>query len=120
MQKGDILGLDYLSKWSGVSGMATGGIGTKETTIRAFEGNKKEVVIPLETQAGVDYLANAMKQAGAGEATGGAGNTQVYLTLSGVNIADNDAQWQKVGEKIAEVIEVQRQRRGDLNYGSSF
>lgn len=102
-------------------GMATGGIGTKETTIRAFEGNKKEAVIPLETQAGVDYLANAMRQAGAtGDGTGSAGTTQVYLTLSGVNIADNDAQWQKVGEKIAEVIEVQKQRRGDLNYGSSF
>ena len=45
MQKGDVLGLDYIS--SGLSGMATGGIGTKETTIRAFEGNKKEAIIPL-------------------------------------------------------------------------
>lgn len=114
----------WLSGLGGVTaafGMETGGIGTKETTIRAFEGNKKEAVIPLETQAGVDYLASAMKQAGAtGDGNGSAGTTQVYLTLSGVNIADNDAQWQKVGEKIAEVIEVQKQRRGDLNYGSSF
>ena len=100
-------------------GMATGGIGTKETTIRAFEGNKKEAVIPLETQAGVNYLANAMREAGAGE-SGGGGSVTVQLTLSGVNIADNEAQWQRVGEKIAEVIEVQRQRRGDLNYGTSF
>lgn len=113
----------WLSGLSGAAaafGMATGGIGTKETTIRAFEGDKKEAVIPLETQAGVDYLASAMRQANAGEGMGNSGSIQVYLTLSGVNIADNDAQWQKVGEKIAEVIEVQRQRRGDLNYGGSF
>ena len=61
-----------------------------------------------------------MRQAGAGEGVGSSGSVTVNLTLSGVNIADNEAQWNKVGEKIAEVIEVQRQRRGDLNYGSSF
>lgn len=130
MVNGDVLGLNYMLKSAtefannAAAGlytpkMATGGIGTKETTIRAFEGNRKEAVIPLETQAGVDYLANAMRQAGGGEASN-SGSTQVYLTLSGVNIADNDAQWQRVGEKIAEVIDIQRQRRGELNYGSSF
>ena len=102
------------------SGFADGGIGTREVNnATLFEGNKKEAVIPLESQAGINYLSNAMKQAQEGQATT-SGDIQVYLTLSGVNIADNEAQWQRVGEKIAEVIEVQRQRRGDLNYGSSF
>lgn len=102
------------------SGFADGGIGTREVNnATLFEGNKKEAVIPLESQAGINYLSNAMKQAQEGQVTT-SGDIQVYLTLSGVNIADNEEQWQKVGEKIAEVIEVQRQRRGDLNYGSSF
>lgn len=102
------------------SGFADGGIGTREVNnATLFEGNKKEAVIPLESQAGINYLSNAMKQAQEGQVTT-SGDIQVYLTLSGVNIADNEAQWQRVGEKIAEVIEVQRQRRGDLNYGSSF
>ena len=102
------------------SGFADGGIGTREVhNATLFEGNKKEAVIPLESQAGINYLSDAMKQAQEGQVTT-SGDIQVYLTLSGVNIADNEAQWQRVGEKIAEVIEVQRQRRGDLNYGSSF
>lgn len=102
------------------SGFADGGIGTREVhNATLFEGNKKEAVIPLESQAGINYLSDAMKQAQEGQVTT-SGDIQIYLTLSGVNIADNEAQWQRVGEKIAEVIEVQRQRRGDLNYGSSF
>ena len=105
-----------------VKGFATGGIGLKETTAKLFEGDKKEAVIPLESQAGIDYLANSMKIA-LGQNGGGANNGNsvvVNLTLSGVNIADNESQWQKVGEKVAEVIAVQTQRRGELNYGSNF
>lgn len=100
---------------------ADGGIGTKEIhNATLFEGNKKEAVIPLETDAGIRYLSDAMIQAQgmAGQSLGG--DIVINLTLSGVNIADNDAQWEKVGRKIAEVIEVQRQRRGELNYGSTF
>lgn len=111
----------WLSGLTGAAafGMATGGIGVKESIVRLFEGNKKEAVIPLESQQGINYLANAMKQAGV-DNLGISGGVTVNLTLSGINIADNEAQWQRVGEKIAEVIEVQRQRRGELNYGSSF
>lgn len=111
--------LSGLTGTAAAFGMATGGIGVKESTVRLFEGNKKEAVIPLESQQGINYLANAMKQAGA-DNLGINGGVTVNLTLSGINIADNEAQWQRVGEKIAEVIEVQRQRRGELNYGSSF
>lgn len=111
----------WLSGLTGAAafGMATGGIGVKESIVRLFEGDKKEAVIPLESQQGINYLANAMKQAGV-DNLGIGGGVTVNLTLSGINIADNEAQWQRVGEKIAEVIEVQRQRRGELNYGSSF
>lgn len=98
---------------------ADGGIGTKEIhNATLFEGGKKEAVIPLETEAGINYLSDAIEKAG-GQG-GGLGEVHVHLTLSGINIADDDAQWEMVGKKIGEVIEVQKQRRGDLNYGSSF
>lgn len=98
--------------------LADGGIGTKETFVRAFEGNKSEAIIPLETNEGIEYLANAMSKAGAGENK--SGDIVVNLTLSGLNLANNDAEWERVGRKIGEVIDVQRQRRGALDYGSSF
>lgn len=100
-------------------GLADGGIGTREIhNATLFEGNKKEAIIPLETEAGINYLSDAIEKAG-GQG-GGLGEVHVHLTLSGINIADDDAQWEMVGKKIGEVIEVQKQRRGDLNYGSSF
>lgn len=98
---------------------ANGGIGTKEIhNATLFEDNKKEAVIPLESNAGIRYLSDALKQAGLGSNNGS--SITINLTLSGVNIADNEAQWERVGKKIAEVIDIQKQRRGELNYGSSF
>lgn len=102
---------------SGIPKFASGGIGTKESLIHAFEGDKAEAVIPLESQQGVDYLANALQQAGAGDG-GGSSSVVVNVNLSGLNLADNDAQWERVGRKISEVIEIQTQRRGKLSYGS--
>jgi hypothetical protein len=101
----------------GIPKFASGGIGTKESMIHAFEGDKAEAVIPLESQQGVDYLANALQQAGAGDG-GGSSSVVVNVNLSGLNLADNDAQWERVGRKISEVIEIQTQRRGKLSYGS--
>lgn len=102
-------------------GFADGGIGTKEIhNATLFEDNRKEAVIPLETEAGIRYLSKAMEQAQGLSGQSSGGDITVNLTLSGVNIADNDAQWEKVGKKIAEVIDIQRMRRGELNYGSSF
>lgn len=98
---------------------ANGGIGTKEVhNATLFENNKKEAVIPLETSTGIKYLSDALQEAGL--STSNSGDITINLTLSGVNIADNNAEWERVGKKIAEVIEVQRQRRGELNYGSRF
>lgn len=100
------------------SGFASGGIGTKESMIHAFEGDRAEAVIPLESQQGIDYLGNAMKQALGGDDGAGSSNITVNVNLSGLNLADNDAQWDRVGRKISEVIAIQNQRRGNLNYGS--
>ena len=102
------------------AGFADGGIGTKEIhNATLFEGGKKEAVIPLETEAGINYLSDALEKAG-GQGGGLGGDIVVNLTLSGINIADNDEQWEYVGKKIGEIIDIQKMRRGELNYGSSF
>ena len=103
-------------------GMADGGIGTKEmNNVSLFENNKKEAVIPLESAAGIDYLASAMEKAGANSTSNNGGDTyEIHVNLSGLNVADNEASWERVGKKIGEVIDVQRQRRGELSYGGSF
>lgn len=115
--------INITDKLSKLPAAADGGIGTREMNIRAFEGNKKEAIIPLETEAGISYLASAMNKA-----SGGDGNTssvggdtyEINVNLSGLNVADNEAGWERVGKKISEVIDVQRQRRGELSYGGSF
>lgn len=109
------------SALSGASslGFADGGIGTREMTANLFENNKKEAVIPLESQSGIDYLSKAMEQANNNSGAAG-GDITINLSLSGVNVADNNETWERVGRKIAEVIDVQRQRRGELTYGGSF
>lgn len=99
---------------------ADGGIGTREiNNATLFENNKKEAIIPLESSAGVKYLSDALQQAGRDAISGGDSYT-INLTISGINLADDDSRWEAVGRKIAEVIDVQRRRRGDLNYGSTF
>ena len=115
--------INITDKLSKLPAAADGGIGTREMNIRAFEGNKKEAIIPLETEAGISYLASAMNKA-----SGGDGNTssvggdqyEINVNLSGLNVADNEAGWERVGKKISEVIDIQRQRRGELSYGGSF
>lgn len=119
-----INGTENSSAWSWVKTdtprLADGGIGTHEIhNATLFENNKREAVIPLETDAGIGYLADAMSKAGSNN-NGAFGDIVVNITLSGLNVANNDAEWERVGRKIGEIIDVQRQRRGDLNYGSSF
>ena len=60
-----------------------------------------------------------MNRAGAGN-NSNSGDIVVNLTLSGLNLSNNEAEWERVGRKIGEVIDIQRQRRGELNYGSNF
>lgn len=103
------------------SGFASGGIGTKELhNATLFEGNKKEAIIPLETHQGIQYLADAMRAASGDTEEFGGSNTVVNLTLTGIFDTNDQAAWERVGRKVAEVIDVQRQRRGDLNYGSTI
>lgn len=107
----------------GAAGLAfaDGGIGTKEVhNATLFEGDQKEAVIPLESQEGIDYLAQAMQKAG-GTAGGAPGNNiTVNLSLEGLNVAESQEAWQRVAEQIAEQIDILLMRRGELNYGSSF
>lgn len=102
-------------------GFADGGIGTKEiSNATLFEGDKKEAVIPLESTRGIQYLANAMQMAGLSANNQGYGEITINLTLSGINIAEDEARWNQVAEKIGERIDVLRQQRGELSYGTNY
>lgn len=103
------------------AGFADGGIGTKEiSNATLFEGDKKEAVIPLESTRGIQYLANAMQMAGLNANNQGYGEITINLTLSGINIAEDEARWNQVAEKIGERIDVLRQQRGELSYGTNY
>lgn len=100
-----------------VSGFAGGGIGTKESLITAFEGNHAEAVIPLETQAGIDYLANAMKEANINHGATGGNNIEISLNV-GTLIADNDEQIDKMTRMISDRLGILLNDRGSLDYGN--
>lgn len=101
-------------------GFASGGIGTKEiNNATLFEGNKKEAVIPLESEAGIRYLSNAMKEAGAGSSETSS-NIEVHLSLSGIFDTDDRGKWQELAERLGEAIDIQIQRRGSLGYGATY
>lgn len=100
-----------------VSGFAGGGIGTKESLITAFEGNHAEAVIPLETQAGIDYLANAMREANTNQVTNGGNNIEISLNV-GTLIADNEEQIDKMTRMISDRLGILLNDRGGLSYGS--
>jgi hypothetical protein len=99
------------------SGFAGGGIGTKESLIHAFEGNHAEAVIPLETQAGIDYLANAMREANTNQGTNGGNNIEISLNV-GTLIADNEEQIDKMTRMISDRLGILLNDRGGLGYGS--
>lgn len=113
-------GTNEINKMTGQGGYANGGIGTKPVTGATLFEDGAEAVIPLESQAGIDFLGNAMRQAIGGEEGFGGDQIIVNLNLSGLNVADDDSRWEQIGTKIAEVIDVQRQRRGELNYGAAY
>ena len=94
---------------------ATGGIGTKESLITAFENDKAEAVIPLESQAGVDYLANAMREAGG--MAGANNNIEVNLNV-GMMVADNEEQIDRLTRMISDKLGQLMEDRGSLDYGS--
>ena len=98
-------------------GLETGGIGIKETTARLFENNKKEAVIPLETEAGHKFMAEALEQALV-NINSGDSNITNNININGGMFEDYDS-LQRLAELITEVQEQLNQRRGDLGYGSN-
>ena len=88
---------------------ASGGVGTHRVDGATLFENGPEAVIPLSSPEGINYLANAMK-----EASGSGSNINVTVELSGINIADNDRQWNEVARNIGERINTIIRREGSV------
>lgn len=93
----------------GGHGFAIGGVGTHRVDGATLFENGPEAVIPLSSQEGINYLSNAMKEAG-----GTGSNINVTVELSGINIADNDRQWNEVARNIGERINTIIRREGSV------
>lgn len=94
----------------GGHGFAIGGVGTVPVHNATLFEKGAEAVIPLESQAGIQYLSNALQQAG----LSGGPNIQVTVELSGINVADNDRQWNEVARNIGERINTIVRREGSV------
>jgi SLT domain-containing protein len=92
-------------------GFATGGIGTREMDARLFEGNRAEAVVPLETSAGQDALANAATQ-GLQRAGGAAQQTEVHINIPGMLVTDDIGKWRNLVQSVAEELFRQNMQRG--------
>jgi hypothetical protein len=112
--------LDWLKNLNPIPALATGGIGVKETLVRAFEGGKSEAIIPLETDHGQNMLSSAMGLALKSQGGGGGATREmtVNVNLGGVALTDNVAQWRRLCGQIREEISRQESSDGGLNYGS--
>lgn len=95
-------------------GFATGGIGTKEMDARLFEGNKAEAVIPLETPEGISYLANAMKEAGAGGSLSGGNEIHVHLSQQGFFDTNDTYLINRYADLIGNAIQLRLNQRGGV------
>lgn len=98
---------------------ATGGIGVKETLVHAFEGNKAEAIIPLETAHGQNMLSSALGLALKSNQGGGATREMtVNVNIGGMLLTDNPSAVRKLGGIIREEIARQDNKDGGLNYGT--
>lgn len=100
--------IDTINKYlhdAGIPGYASGGIVGTDQIARIGEGNKKEAVIPLESQSGINFLSQALEQAGGAK-------TEVNVTLSGQILEMNDYNVRKLGNKLASIIDNETIRRG--------
>ena len=100
-------------------GLATGGIGVKETTARLFEGNKKEAVIPLEDGRSPQILADSLVPAII-ENLNNAGGARVSITNNFNDTAffDNDDSMKKLASKMSDIIEQELVKNGSMGYGT--
>lgn len=103
------LGASGGAAWVGAQ--ASGGVMTGPSFGLMGEAGK-EAVVPLESEAGINYLASAMREAG------GAGQTTVNVNLNGQILEMSDYNVRRLGEKLGAVIDNERNRRGGLNYDS--
>lgn len=94
-------------------GLATGGLVTAPMPINVGEGGRAEAIVPLETQKGVDYMANVLRQAGL---ESGGGSTTVNVSLNGQILEMNDYNTTRLANKIGAIIDNQKNRRGSINY----
>lgn len=94
-------------------GLATGGIGVKETTATLFENNKKEAVIPLETQSGIDFMANALNQAlNVNNNSRGGSNNTINMTFSDIVMLNDEQSLDRLAEKITPALKRYNDRIG--------
>lgn len=84
---------------------ANGGVVTSQELSWIGEGNKAEAVIPLETQGGIEYLANAMQQAGLS-------GTTVNVTLNGKILEMNGYNARRLGDELSNIINSNINRQG--------
>lgn len=92
---------------------ATGALVTGPMPINVGEGGRAEAIVPLETQKGVDYMANVLRQAGL---ESGGGSTTVNVSLNGQILEMNDYNTTRLANKIGAIIDNQKNRRGSINY----
>ena len=86
---------------------ASGGIATAPTLGLIAEAGSNEAIIPLNSE-GIGVLSKALEQAGANA------SVSVTVNLDGINIADNDRQWDEVGRRIGSIIQNNLRRTGSM------
>ena len=99
-------------------GLATGGIGVKETTARLFENNKKEAVIPLETQTGIDFMSAALEKSLTQMNSNMNTSIEVKNYIDGPVFLDNEDSMNKLASKIRDEISLINVKQGGLDYGT--
>lgn len=95
----------------GIPLFADGGISTEFTLAGISEGGRKEAIIPLETDSGIEYLANAMSRA---SNNFNSSDTTLNISIPGNLFINNENQLNQLAEVIASKIAIQNSRRGNL------
>lgn len=89
-------GIDFLGMLSGVANMTVPGWGLFDSSLF---GDKETSYAPGNMGGGDSFTIN--------------------MNLSGLNIAEDEDSWNNVANRLAERIDILRQRRGSLSYGST-
>ena len=99
--------------FSGPPKFSSGGVGTAEIhNATLFEDNKAEAVIPLETRAGVEYLANAMTEALSLIDKAGAGNSNPVNINIGMLYGDERSKNEFAADMGQRIANIERKNGG--------